>query len=154
MHNIKGKTYEIARQVVDEEGAELVSVDIHGRGKRALLRVVVDKEGGITVDECAKISRGIEALLDVEDLMRDSYVLEVTSPGIDRPLVTISDYIKHMGKLARIITKERISNQTFFIGRIVDAGDSWVRLQLSTGADRDVFIPLDMISKARLEIEF
>lgn len=157
-NTIKHKIFELASQVAEDEGLELVSADILGTGKRTMLRVVVDKEGGVTVGDCEKMSRSIEALLDVEDPIKGHYVLEVSSPGLDRPLVTQTDFERNIEKLARIITSEKIDNQTFFIGRIIDVGDGWIRLKLEKkGAkeeSKDIFIPMDKISKARLEIEF
>lgn len=158
-NTIKHKIFELASQVAEDEGLELVSADILGTGKRTMLRVVVDKEGGVTVGDCEKMSRSLEALLDVEDPIKGPYVLEVSSPGLDRPLVTQTDFERNIEKLARIITSEKIDNQTFFIGRIIDVGDCWIRLKLEKkGAKEeestDIFIPMDKISKARLEIEF
>lgn len=154
MESAREKIHGLAEQVAEEEGLELVSVDILGSGKRTVLKVVVDKEGGVTVGDCERMSRSLEALLDVEDPIRRSYLLEVSSPGLDRPLVTQRDFERSIGKLARIVTAEKIDNSTFFIGRILDVGDTWIRLSLDkTGMGKDMFIPLDKISKARLEIE-
>ncbi len=154
METAREKIHGLAEQVAEEEGLELVSVGILGSGKRTVLKVVVDKEGGVTVGDCERMSRSLEALLDVEDPIRRSYLLEVSSPGLDRPLVTQRDFERNIGKLARIVTAENIDNSTFFIGRILDVGDTWIRLSLDkTGRGKDMFIPLDKISKARLEIE-
>lgn len=153
--NIKQKIYEMASQIAENEGLELVSVDISSRGKRTLLRVVVDKEAGVTVGDCERMSRSLEAILDVEDPVKGPYLLEVSSPGLDRPLVQQKDFEKNVGKLTRVVTKEKIENQTFFIGRIIDVGENWIRLSIeSKTGKKDFFIPLDKISKARLEIEF
>jgi ribosome maturation factor RimP len=151
----KQKVYELALQVAEDEGLELVSVDILGTGKRTILKVIVDKEGGVTVGDCEKMSRHLEAILDVEDPIKWPYVLEVSSTGLDRPLVKQTDFERNIGNLARVITTERIDNQTFFIGRITDVGEGWIRLNLGKkGEGKDVFIPMDKISKARLEINW
>ncbi len=150
----KDKIYLLAHQVAEDEGLELISTDLLGSGRRLLLRVIVDKTGGVTVGDCERMSRGLEALLDVEDPIHGSYVLEVSSPGLDRPLTTQRDFEKNIGKLARITTAEKIDGQTFFIGRLVDVGEGWVRIKLDAkSGDKDLFIPSDKISKARLEIE-
>jgi ribosome maturation factor RimP len=79
----------------------------------------------------------------------------VSSPGLDMPLVKQKDFEKNIGKLARITTSEKINNETFFIGRITDAGEGWVRLKIGEkDKSKDIFIPMDKIKKARLEIEF
>jgi ribosome maturation factor RimP len=155
--NIKQKVYELASQAAEDEGFELISADILGQGRRLLLRITVDKEGGVTVGDCEKMSRSIEALLDVEDPIKGPYMLEVSSPGLDRPLVKQKDFERSIGKLARIVTIDKIENQTFFIGRIMDVGEGWVRIRLEKGAKkeeaRDIFVPFENISKARLEVE-
>ncbi len=152
--NTKKKIHELASQAAEDEGLELVSAEILGRGRRLLLRITVDKDGGVTIGDCERMSRSLEALLDVEDPIRSSYVLEVSSPGIDRPLTQQKDFEKNIGKLVRIVMTEKIDNQSFIIGRITDAGEGWVRLTVgSKGKDKDVFVPLDKVSKARLEIE-
>lgn len=156
--SIKQKVFELASHIAENEGLELVSADILGTGKKTILRIVIDKEGGVTVGDCERMSRGLEALLDVEDPIKGHYVLEVSSPGIDRPLLTQADFEKNIEKLVRVTTTEKIDNQTFFIGRIIDVGEGWIRLKISKkGAKKegkDIFIPMDKISKARLEIEF
>ncbi len=153
-NSVKQKVYKLASQVDEEEGLELVSADILGTGRRLLVRVVVDKEGGVTIGDCERMSRSLEALMDVEDPIKGPYVLEVSSPGLDRPLTQQRDFEKNIGKLVRIVTTEKIDNQTFLIGRISDVGDGWIRLNIeSKGHGKDLFVPLDRVSKARLEIE-
>ncbi|NTU43693.1 MAG: ribosome maturation factor RimP [Nitrospirales bacterium] len=166
---VQKKIFALAARLVEDEGLELVDVEVLGKGKRLLLRVTVDREGGVTISDCELISRELEALLDVEDPIKGPYVLEVSSPGLDRPLVKQADFEKSVGKLARIITTEKLENQSFFVGRIEDVGEGWIRLRLElkdqkkgvrkkAGAEeekgKDLFIPMDKISKARLEIEF
>lgn len=160
------KIRRLAAEAAENEGLELVDVALSGSGRRALLRVTVDKEDGVTIADCERTSRGLEALLDVEDPIRSAYVLEVSSPGMDRPLVKQADFAKSVGKQARIVTSENIAGVTFFIGRITDVGDGWIRLKIEkkektkkgvperlSEESEDLFIPLDKISKARLEIE-
>lgn len=148
------KIHTLAAQVAEDEGLELVGVDLLGKGKSMLLRVVVDKEGGVTISDCERMSRSLEALLDVEDPIKGSYVLEVSSPGLDRPLASQRDFERNIEKLARVVTTEKIDNQTFFVGRIIDVGEGWIRLRIEQkGGEKDLFIPLDKIAKARLEIE-
>lgn len=150
---VKQKVHELAAQVAEGEGLELVSTDLLGQGRRTLLRVVVDKEGGVTIADCERMSRSLEALLDVEDPIKSPYVLEVSSPGLDRPLTTQRDFERNIEKLARVVTTEKIDNQTFFVGRIIDVGEGWIRLKIEKGTGKDIFIPMDKIAKARLEIE-
>jgi len=150
----KNKVYQLACRTAELEGLEVVSADLLGSGRRLLLRVVVDKTGGVTVGDCEKMSRSLEALLDVEDPISGSYILEVSSPGLDRPLTSQRDFEKNIGRLARIVTSEKIDEQTFFVGRIADVGEGWIRLTIEArGGEKDIFIPTGNISKARLEIE-
>jgi len=149
MEGIKNRVLELVKQVADEQGVELFDIELLGRGK-LLLRVMIDKEGGITLDDCERFSRSLEALLDVEDPIPMSYTLEVSSPGLDRPLKELKDFEKNMGKLARIITIEKIENQNLFIGRILNANSDFLKLLVH---GREIDIPFDKISKARLEVE-
>lgn len=150
---IKQKIYDIAKDIAEDEGFELVNVDLVG-GKKLLLRITIDKEGGITINDCERMSRSIESILDVEDLIKIPYTLEVSSPGIDRPLIKRSDFERNINRLIRIVTKEKINNQTFFIGRLIDVGEGWIRIKLEKKDGKDIFIPMDKISSAKLEIEF
>lgn len=155
MDPVRQKIYEFAERIAEDEGFELINADMIGSGRKATVRIVIDKEGGVTIGDCERMSRSLEALLDVEDPIKGSYLLEVSSPGLDRPLVRQTDFEKNIEKLARVVVTEKIDNQTFFIGRIIDVGEGWIRLKLGKKSEgKDIFIPMDKISKARLEIEF
>jgi len=152
MEDVKDRISELAAQVADGQGLSVADVEMTGSVRRPTVRVFIDKEGGVTLDDCEKVSRGLSALLDVEDMMHNSYVLEVSSPGLDRPLRDLRDFERSVGKLARVVTKESIENRTFFIGRIqgVEAGS----VLLTVGEGETYELPFDRISRARLEIEF
>ncbi len=139
----------IAKQVADEQGVDLFDIELLGRGK-VVLRAVIDKEGGVTLDDCERFSRNLSALLDVEDPLPRSYTLEVSSPGLDRPLRNMKDFQENSGKLARVITMEKIENQNFFIGRIKEVAHNLVTLAVN---NREIAIPFEKISKAKLEVE-
>jgi ribosome maturation factor RimP len=128
-----------------------VDVELTGSLRKPLARVFIDKEGGVTLEDCEKVSRALSALLDVEDPIPASYVLEVSSPGLDRPLKRLKDFEMSIGKLARVVTKERIGDQTFHVGRIAAVENGNVRLVVRE--NEEVSIPFAQISKARLEIE-
>ncbi len=142
----------LAAQVAEEYGFELVELSLSGRGRRTLLRVFIDKEGGITLGDCEAFSRRLESLLDVEDPIAGAYTLEVSSPGLDRPLKSLNDYQRSVGKLVRLVTKENVQNMTFFVGRLKAVNGDLIRLAVAETAE-EVEIPLSMISRARLEIE-
>jgi len=146
---IKQKIFRLAEQVAEDQGVELFDIELLGKGK-TLLRVFIDRDGGITLKECEDFSKGLSILLDVENPIPGPYTLEVSSPGLNRPLRTIADYQKNVGKLARIITRERIDNQSFFIGYISNIHHGIIQLRVG---EHDVFIPFENISRANLEID-
>lgn len=149
MDEIKKKVLKLAQQVAYDHSVELFDIELLGRGK-LLLRVIIDREEGVTLNDCESFSRSLEALLDVENLIPASYTLEVSSPGLDRPLRSLKDFKKHTDKLARIITIEKIENQNLFIGRISGIDSNVVKLSVH---GRELDIPFEKISKARLEVE-
>lgn len=149
MNEIKDRIWKLAREVADMEDLDLVDVELY-RGKKVVLRIFIDKEGGVTIEDCERMSRALEALLDVEDPIKESYILEVSSPGLDRPLKGRHDFIRNMGRLAKIITKEKVENQNFFIGRIEGVDEDGITI--NTGK-KEIFIRYDNISKANLEVE-
>jgi ribosome maturation factor RimP len=148
---LRKKVLELAEEASEVAGVQVDDVEILGHPGNMTVRVIIDSEQGITIEDCERVSRQLEALLDIEDPIEGSYNLEVSSPGLDRPLRKIEDFVRFRGRLARVITKERIENQTFFVGRIEDVQEGEVVvLKLKNGY---VSIPYNVISKARLEIE-
>jgi ribosome maturation factor RimP len=146
---MRQKIFQLAEQVAEEQGVELFGIELLGKGK-VLLRVFIDKDGGVTLDDCQRFSKSLGIVLDVENPIPGSYKMEVSSPGLDRPLRNLKDYEKNTGKLARVITKEKIENRNFFIGRIL--GIHYGMIQLLVG-EQEMNIPVDNISRASLEIE-
>ncbi|MBI5101899.1 MAG: ribosome maturation factor RimP [Nitrospirae bacterium] len=151
MSGIKSRISDLATSVAAEYGVSVVDVELAGSARRTVVRVFLDKAGGVTLEDCANFSRALSALLDVEDFIKTAYVLEVSSPGLDRPLRSMEDFAMNKGKLARVVVREQIGGQNFVIGRISDAGGNTVRLVVEHS--KEVIIPFDQISKARLEIE-
>lgn len=149
-NDIKQKILKFAKQVADEQGVEIFEIELFGKGK-ILLRVFIDKEGGITLNDCEVFSKSLGSVLDIEDIFPGPYTLEISSPGLDRPLKGLSDFEKNTGKLVRIVTSEKIENQNFFIGRIVGISNDFIKLLVNK---RIIEIPFGKISKAKLEIEF
>ena len=105
-HLITERIEKIASQVAGASGIELVHIEIGGTKRDAVLRIYIDKQGGVTLDDCSVISRGIEDVLDVEDFIPSRYVLEVSSPGIERQLYLLSDFVKFTGRLAKVKLKK------------------------------------------------
>jgi ribosome maturation factor RimP len=150
MNDVKQRVLKLAGQIADEQGLEVFDIELLGRGK-LLLRVFIDKKGGVTLDDCERFSKNLGAILDVEDLFPGPYTLEISSPGLNRPLKGIKDFEKNIGKLIRIVTVEKIENQSFFIGRIIKVDSDFVYLSVNK---REIRISFEKISKARLEVEF
>jgi ribosome maturation factor RimP len=150
MEDIKNKITELAVSVAVQYTLEIVGVELAGSSRKLLIRIFIDKENGVTLDDCGKFSRALSALLDVEDPVPMAYVLEVSSPGLDRPLKALKDFQRSIGKLVRIITKARIEEQNVFTGRLARVEGENITLSFD---DKEIEIPFDQISKARLEIE-
>ena len=151
LDEIRDKVERIVEPVINAIGIELADIELNKMKGKALLRVFIEKEGGITIDDCSAVSREIEAVLDVEDPIPYSYVLEVSSPGLDRPLKRPDDFKRFAGENIRVVTLEPIDKQSFFVGKIAHAGDDEIVLLLP--AEREVAIPYQNISRARLEVE-
>ncbi len=141
----------LAEEVADDNDVEVVDVELLGSGRKSILRVFIDREGGVGLDDCRKVSRQLEALLDVEDPIPGSYTLEVSSPGIDRPLKKIEDFVKYKGRKVKIVTKDKIDNQNYFVGTIHNVQNSDVMIELKK---KTISVPFETIKKATLEIEF
>jgi len=142
---------EIISPVVEDMGFELVRIRLMS-GKTTTLQIMAERpEGGIEVDECAKISTAVSAILDVEDPILDQYVLEVSSPGIDRPLTRLKDFETYEGYEVKIETTELIDGQRRFKGVLAGVEGDEVLINLERG-DEEVTVGLnfDWLSDAKL----
>lgn len=148
---IEERIRELAGPVAEGFGLELVDVAYTSEYGRRVLRIYIDKPGGITVEDCERVSRELSAVLDVEDPIPQSYNLEVSSPGLDRPLKTEGDFLRFRGKRARIRTKEPIEGRRNFKAVIDEARDGEVLVTDFDG--RKFTIAVSNIEKAKLEIE-
>src|SRR2546425_4011267 len=121
---------EIAREILDFAGFELVLLEMKREPGGLFLRLFIDKDTGVSLDDCARISRQLSAHLDLEDPIQGRYTLEVSSPGLDRPLVKDGDYTKFAGRRVRLSTLAPIEGRRHFAGRLVGLVDGTVRLLL------------------------
>lgn len=136
--------------IIRDGNLELVEVEFRPSGKRWLLRIYIDKEGGVTIEDCAWVSRELSMVLDVEDVIDHPYRLEVSSPGLTRKLTRREDFVRYKGKRCRIITTEPIAGRNEFRGNILDITDDSVEISEKI----DIFtIPICAIKRAHLEIE-
>ena len=138
---------EIIAPVIEGMGYELVRVRLMG-GKTKTLQIMADKPGGgIEVDDCADISTAVSATLDVEDPVEDAYTLEVSSPGIDRPLTRLKDFEAWSGSEAKIETAEMIDGRRRFRGTLAGVADGEVLLDIPEGT---IGLQFDWLSDAKL----
>ena len=142
---------EMAARILEYAGMELVHLEMKREPGGWILRLFIDKEGGVTLDDCSSISRQLSTQLDVEDPIEQRYTLEVSSPGLDRPLFNERDYARFAGRKVRVSTFAPIDGRRNFIGRLDGLVDGAVRLTLE--GDRQVAIPRQQVAKARLEVE-
>lgn len=142
---------DLARPILAEHGLELVDVEFQREARGWVLRLYLDRPGGVTLDDCQRISEELGDHLDVEDLIDRPYHLEVSSPGLDRRLTQDKDFLGFAGSRARILTRELFEGQRSFRGRLAGLAEGAVLLDLPDG--RRVAIPRELIAKARLEPE-
>jgi ribosome maturation factor RimP len=152
---------ELAEPVCLAHGVELVDVQVLGGRGRSVIRVMIDRDrpdvgdapgSGVTIDDCTSVSRDLSTALDVhEELVPGTYSLEVTSPGIERPLVRRRDYERFVGHEVRVQTAERIGDRKKFQGRLLDVADHDVQLEQD---GQPVRIPFEAISRANLVYRF
>jgi len=128
---------------------ELVEIQFRREGHGWVLRLFIDKEGGITIDDCAKVSREISAYLEVEDLIVHAYHLEVSSPGLERPIRKKEDFVRYADRLARIKLREPMGEQKVLVGTLLGLEGDTVILALEKETVR---IDLENIVKARLTL--
>jgi len=145
------KISEMADSLAAGFGIQIFDVKLVGSPRKQILRIFIDKEDGVTLEDCAKFSRAFSAVLEVEDIIQTAYVIEVSSPGLDRPLKEINDFIRSKGKLVKITTIEKIGDQNVFTGRVQEVENDNIRLSIDNKTE--IYVPFAQISKARLEIE-
>ena len=146
--SLEGRITELAEQVADSMGMEVVLVEIKGDGNRSVVRTFIDQPAGISLDDCERFSRRFSVALDVEDWIPFSYTLEVSSPGVNRPLVKESDFARFCGQNAKVRTRLPLEGQRSFKGKIVGVTEG--RLSLEVAPGKQIGIALGDIEKARL----
>ena len=153
----------IVERVASSSGLEVVEVDLRGGGKARMLRITIDKPGGVTHEDCANLSREVGTILDVEDAVPGgSYTLEVSSPGLDRPLHRPADYQRFIGSLVRLTTREPVDGSRHFEGRLESANGNRITVDMTpppkkkkeTPPPRKVEVDLANVEKAHLVPEF
>jgi len=148
-----------AIRVAASFGLEIFDVQFRREAPGMILRVLIDRPGpaaraeeSVSVEDCARVSRDLSAVLDVEDVVPTAYTLEVSSPGLDRPLRRPEDYRRFAGRRAKVVMRERVDGQGFFKGRLGGVDGAEVLIEADDG--RTHRVPLNLITRANLEVEF
>jgi ribosome maturation factor RimP len=136
---------EIAGRIVSSEGLELVDIEYKPGKNRGLLRIFIDKEGGVTLSDCENVSRQLGTILDVEDVIKNAYVLEVSSPGLDRPMRTDRDYRRAIGYRIKATIVDDQGNSEQVTGKLLAVSDQDLVLE-DRGKNRT--IPRSFVKRA------
>ena len=142
---------QLIEPVLAELGLELVEVQFRREKVGWVLRLIIHRRQGVTIDDCTRVSREVSNLLDVEDLIDQPYHLEVSSPGLDRPLKTARDFSRHQGEKVKVVSRAPVEEQQGITGLIESVNENEVIV--AAGQDK-IAVPLDQIVKAKLVIEF
>jgi ribosome maturation factor RimP len=149
----------IASRVAASYGLEIFDVQFRREAGGMILRIQIDRPGpaataeeSVSVEDCANVSRELSAILDVEDIVPSAYTLEVSSPGLDRPLRSVDDFRRFTGRRARVVTREPVDGQTFLRGTLGGTDDTHVLIDAEDHKRHRV--PIDAIRRANLEVEF
>ena len=149
--SIQERVRAIAEQVAIDHGLELVHAEVAGPENKPIVRIFIDKPQGVTHEDCSEVSLHVGTLLDVEDFIHSSYMLEVSSPGLERGLYRRADYERFAGSLAKVKTRKPIEGQRNFRGRLLGLDGEDVLIEDRTSGR--VRVPLDLIVKANLEMD-
>ncbi len=139
----------LAEPILTDLGLEFVDAEFRREPQGWVLRLYMDKPGGVTLEDCQRVSEELGDHLDVEDFIEYPYHLEVSSPGLDRPLTCDRDFVRFVGQEARISTRDDLQGRHNFSGRLAGLQDGTVLLDLPDG--QRVAIPRDLILRARLQ---
>jgi ribosome maturation factor RimP len=158
------KIRDVVGRVAATHGVEVVEVELRGGGKARTLKITIDKPEGVTHEDCANVSREVSTILDVEDAVPgSSYMLEVSSPGLDRKLLRPQDYVRFTGSRIKVMTREPVNGNRHFEGRLQSFQDDRLALELTSGKKpkpghpqpgKMVEIDLANIEKANVVPEF
>jgi ribosome maturation factor RimP len=153
MQSHEEQIWQMAESVLASEGMELVKVDCLKMKASWVVRIYMDRgEGGVTLDDCARISNQLGDLLDVHDVPPGPYTLEVSSPGLDRPLYRDKDFLKYRGSRINLRLKEKIEGRRNFNGELIDYEDAnGGKVLVVSVAGRAFRIPREAVVKANLE---
>ena len=150
-HSIDERIQEIAARVATENDLELVHVQAKGTKSNLTIRIFIDKQGGVTHEDCVRMSRETESVLDAEDFIPSAYLLEVSSPGLERELYSLKDFEKFIGKPAKVRTHAPVDGQRNFRGHIARVEGDEIEFEDKTRGT--VRFSYELVAKANLEID-
>ena len=158
MKQVVDEVRALAARVAGSYGLDIFDVQYRREAGGMIVRVQIDRPGAaraedaVSIEDCAAVSRDLSAMLDVEDVIPTAYTLEVSSPGLDRPLRDSGDYTRFTGRLAKVVMREAVDGQMFFKGRLGGVEAGHVLIDADDG--RCHRVPLAAITRAKLEVEF
>lgn len=141
----------IADKAARENGVEFVHSEIVGNRRNKTVRIYIDKPEGVSIEDCSNVSRSVESVIDAEDFIPSAYVLEVSSPGLDRPLFKLDDFKRFVGNKAKVKTAEAMNGQANFNGSIVAIEGTEIVFEDRTSGT--VRIPFEKVEKANLKVD-
>ena len=149
--DVLDKISSLARGIAETHSLELVDTEVFRAGRRRIVRVYVGKKDGISVEDCARVSRELSAVLDADDVLEgDAYTLEVSSPGLDRPFKTLADWRRNVGREIRVTCRESVEGRFQHQGVLVSADENAAQLEAN---GKKLNIPLNQVASAKLEIK-
>ncbi len=148
---IRDRVFELVEPLLYDMGYELIEVEYLSMYGRWVLRLYIDKEKGITIDDCADVSRELGDIIDIKEIIDHEYVLEVSSPGLNRPLRREKDFIKAVGSRVKLKMKQAVNGQKNFTGILKSCADSTVFLESSGNI---IELPFNDIEKSNMVYDF
>lgn len=152
MPEMTDRIQELLLPILESRGLSLWELEFKKEGPKWLLRVYIDRDSGVSLDDCEMVSRDLGALLDVEDVVPHAYTLEVSSPGMDRTLSKPEHFKRFAGHKIKIKTFQPLDGEKVFHGELTGIGDQGITLKVDES--KILEIPLTQIAKASLEVEF
>lgn len=149
----KDRLQAFCRQVAEARGLELVEVELFRAGRREVVRAYMHKPGGISLDDCSQASHHLATLLDADDEFQNPYTLEISSPGLDRPLKTAADWGRRVGEWVRVHLSEPVEDRKTWIGKLVRA-ESDSAVLVPEGLENEITIPYRAVQLARVDVRF
>ncbi len=151
MGKVREEVERLILPILEEEGMELVDIEYKMGKGRSILRLYINKPEGVKINDCERVSKRIDPILERSDIIGGRYLLQVSSPGLDRPLKKEEDFKRFIGRLIKVKTFSPIDNQKTFVGTLKDYKEERVALETKEG--KIIEIPMKHIAKANLEIE-